>query len=196
MRAAGVTADEFAESMAKLAEAERLLNARIALHIRENIARELRSSERMRRHFKRQRARQRRVTLIVQVSDAINRAVDSVCEAIEHWLTRWFIMGWAYYGEINGRPVGYSVEAVCDHPECKTIIDRGLSYVCGNMHGDNCGGYFCADHLHRTGNPESSKACAACLKELQRTCEECGEDEAEDHNGKRLCQECARELVA
>jgi hypothetical protein len=58
-------------------------------------------------------------------------------------------MGWAY-GEVNGREVGYSVEAVCDQEGCEVKIDRGLAYCCGVMHGGGehgCGDYFCDDHL-------------------------------------------------
>lgn len=47
------------------------------------------------------------------------------------------------------RDVGYGVPALCDHPDCKAEIDRGLSYVCGGEpyggeHG--CGLYFCPKH--------------------------------------------------
>lgn len=57
-------------------------------------------------------------------------------------------MGWAY-GFVNGRDVGYGVPAVCDKPDCDEKIDRGLAYLCGDMHGDEfgCGLYFCSRHL-------------------------------------------------
>lgn len=58
-------------------------------------------------------------------------------------------MGWAY-GIVDGREVGYSVEAVCDEPGCEASIDRGLAYACGNDHGageDFCERYFCGEHL-------------------------------------------------
>lgn len=62
-------------------------------------------------------------------------------------------MGWAHCGQDSqGRDIGYGVEAVCDHPGCTTKIDRGLSYVCGDMHGEDewsCEKYFCTEH--RTG---------------------------------------------
>lgn len=61
------------------------------------------------------------------------------------------IVGWSYCGEDDlGRPIGYSIEAVCDFPGCEAEIDRGLSYCCGGMHGggdDGCGRYFCPEHL-------------------------------------------------
>jgi len=60
-------------------------------------------------------------------------------------------MGWASCGtDVNGRPIGYTHEAVCDHHQCETIIDRGLAYVCGGMHGEDeysCEKYFCEKHM-------------------------------------------------
>ena len=66
-------------------------------------------------------------------------------------------MGWANCGEVNykdkPRLIGYAIQAVCDHPRCRKKIDRGLSYACGDMHGElggvACNGYFCDSHkLH------------------------------------------------
>jgi hypothetical protein len=46
-------------------------------------------------------------------------------------------MGWGNCGfDKQGRPIGYVHEAYCDHPGCNKKIDRGLSYVCGTMHGE------------------------------------------------------------
>jgi hypothetical protein len=60
-------------------------------------------------------------------------------------------MGWAYCGQDeSGRDIGYGISATCDHEGCDAEIDRGISYVCGNMHGGDgvgCGGYFCEAHL-------------------------------------------------
>ena len=60
-------------------------------------------------------------------------------------------MGWESCGTDKfGRKICYGVQAKCDDPECSTQIDRGLSYVCGNMHGGGdhgCGKYFCNEHL-------------------------------------------------
>lgn len=65
-------------------------------------------------------------------------------------------MGWGNCGtDSNGRPIGYSHPATCDHHGCEKKIDRGLSYACGGMHGDGniynsdcgCEGYFCTAHL-------------------------------------------------
>lgn len=59
-------------------------------------------------------------------------------------------MGWEVgYDENWNRDIGYGVPCVCDHPRCKSRIDRGLSYVCGGepYGGDNgCGLYFCVNH--------------------------------------------------
>lgn len=59
-------------------------------------------------------------------------------------------MGWGNCGtDSNGRPIGYVFEATCDHPGCNAEIDRGLSYACGDMHGDDeisCEKYFCGEH--------------------------------------------------
>lgn len=61
-------------------------------------------------------------------------------------------MGWGDCGfDDRGRPIGYSVSATCDDSGCEKEIDRGLSYVCGGMHGGGeagCGGYFCEAHLY------------------------------------------------
>lgn len=61
-------------------------------------------------------------------------------------------MGWAY-GEVDGREVGYSIEAECDQDGCTARINRGLAYCCGDMHGGTehgCGRYFCTEHLFFT----------------------------------------------
>lgn len=59
-------------------------------------------------------------------------------------------MSWAY-GELNGREVGYGIEATCDEPGCNVRIDRGLDYRCGfHFKSDidsGCGRYFCYNHL-------------------------------------------------
>jgi len=61
-------------------------------------------------------------------------------------------MGWADCGvDSRGRRIGYAVRARCDEPGCYSRIDRGLSYACGGMHGEDevsCGGYFCQKHLY------------------------------------------------
>jgi hypothetical protein len=77
-------------------------------------------------------------------------------------------MGWSY-GEVNGKPVGYSVPDVCNHPECDVAIDRGLSYACGDMpgSGQGCDGFFCSKHMEWTGLDAPRQLCMACKKELR-----------------------------
>lgn len=59
-------------------------------------------------------------------------------------------MGWANCGvDSYGRPIGYAYEGTCDEPGCEVEINRGLSYACGGMHGENgvdCERYYCAPH--------------------------------------------------
>ena len=62
-------------------------------------------------------------------------------------------MSWAIGYDNNWqRDIGYGVPATCDHPECNTQINRGLSHVCCNSEpyggDDGCGLYFCGKHLH------------------------------------------------
>lgn len=90
-------------------------------------------------------------------------------------------MGWANCGtDSRGRKIGYAISAKCDHPGCKTRIDRGLGYKCGPMHGDNagltCEGYFCEAHrVNVEFHPgsfahselgEYAMVCARCAAEL------------------------------
>lgn len=78
-------------------------------------------------------------------------------------------MGWGDCGtDSKGRPIGYLFEAVCDEPGCNTAIDRGLSYACGGMHGQNeydCEKYFCSKHLYICEIPDNSveQLCAECM---------------------------------
>lgn len=74
-------------------------------------------------------------------------------------------MGWSGpTPNAEGRMIGYAVEATCDDPDCEEKIDRGLAYVCGDMHdGDehSCGMYFCYSHLYMgVGLP--NQMCGPC----------------------------------
>lgn len=79
-------------------------------------------------------------------------------------------MGWAVgYDETWERDIGYCVPSVCDHPQCATTINRGLSYVCGGdpyggQHG--CGLFFCAKHrqFHEFRNGDCKGVCPRCAK--------------------------------
>lgn len=82
-------------------------------------------------------------------------------------------MGYANCGEDSkGRPIGYNFSAICDEPECREKIDRGLAYVCGHMHGEDeysCEKYFCSNHKSNwvedcSGN--LTTICNQCYKDL------------------------------
>jgi hypothetical protein len=64
---------------------------------------------------------------------------------------------------------GYSVKATCDEEGCDAEIDRGLAYVCGDMHDGNehsCGKYFCGEHLfYGLGLP--NQMCDACSERFR-----------------------------
>lgn len=92
-------------------------------------------------------------------------------------------MGWAYGVAPDGRPIGYSVAATCDEPGCDTSIDRGLSYVCGHMHGGDgigCGNYFCYDHLVYAKVPSEDRAVQVCRLCAERLDYESGDDDSVD----------------
>jgi hypothetical protein len=101
-------------------------------------------------------------------------------------------MGWGNCGtDSRGRGIGYYHAARCDQPGCRARIDRGLSYACGGMHGNECLGgdnridwsamvevcdqYFCEKHLrfacleHEDGTDlYSPMMCSACAEKLER----------------------------
>lgn len=72
-------------------------------------------------------------------------------------------MGWSMgYDDHWQRDIGYGVVAYCDHPGCKSEIDRGLAYVCGgDPYGGErgCGLYFCEKHRGHNG-----QLCDRCAK--------------------------------
>lgn len=87
-------------------------------------------------------------------------------------------MGYSYYTrKIDGveRHLGYGVRALCDHPSCGKIINRGLAYLCGQDPGETeygCGRYFCEDHCgSRTyGRGKTSvtvRNCERCRRGLR-----------------------------
>lgn len=89
-------------------------------------------------------------------------------------------MGWGYCGtDSKGRKIGYSIPATCDHPGCEKLIDRGLSFACGGMHGDcggqACEGYFCSDHLRYVDKEAMAcdelaqgQLCFSCFEEAKK----------------------------
>jgi hypothetical protein len=103
-----------------------------------------------------------RIHMIEQIVKLMNGLIKNISKGGD--------MGWAYCGkDEDGRDIGYSVEAKCDEPGCDADIDRGLSYVCGGMHGGDgvgCGKYFCGKHLFY-GSPddcrETYQLCKKCF---------------------------------
>lgn len=82
-------------------------------------------------------------------------------------------MSWSHCGtDEEGREIGYGIEAICDEEGYEEEIDRGLYFVCGDMHGRGewgCGRCFCAKHLF-IGPPE--QLCGACCDAYVRNSEE------------------------
>lgn len=82
-------------------------------------------------------------------------------------------MGWSNCGtDSKGRPIGYSHDAVCDHDGCNSVINRGLAYACGGMHGQNgvdCEGYYCHKHLRTfvEHHGHDYTVCDKCLADMQ-----------------------------
>ena len=74
-------------------------------------------------------------------------------------------MSWADCGEDSrGRPIGYAFQGECDETGCPAVIDRGLGYACGGMHGfldAACDGYFCPAHLF--ANTDGQFVCRGCF---------------------------------
>lgn len=94
-------------------------------------------------------------------------------------------MAWSDCGmDSCGRNIGYSYEGYCDHPECPEKIDRGLTYVCGGMHGNNeysCERYFCDKHKSnwiKISDGEEIVICDDCYEDLLDSgeWEECEEE--------------------
>jgi len=81
-------------------------------------------------------------------------------------------MGWGFGINNACREVGYNVEATCDHPGCNKEIDRGLSYVCGDMHDADeysCDRYFCEEHKNyfvRKDDGTYTCVCEECAQAL------------------------------
>lgn len=92
-------------------------------------------------------------------------------------------MSWSHCGnDSEGRPIGYAHAATCDHPGCEAKIDRGLSFACGGMHGQDevsCEKYFCEEHLAYTldSNDHLHRICAECATLLKADGEWVDDDE-------------------
>jgi len=78
-------------------------------------------------------------------------------------------MSWAK-GIVEGKHVGYAVNAMCEHPGCKKRINRGLAYKCGNDIGSGdgfCNGFFCREHLYYLGRG-GVQVCQSCANDVAR----------------------------
>ncbi|MCK5020329.1 MAG: hypothetical protein KAS32_25045 [Candidatus Peribacteraceae bacterium] len=85
-------------------------------------------------------------------------------------------MGWGNCGlDSEGRPIGYMFEATCDEPDCEVEIDRGLAFVCGDMHGEDevsCEKYFCEAHKPGWVEVDENRSIAVC-GECEKAFSEC-----------------------
>lgn len=73
-------------------------------------------------------------------------------------------MGYSVGRNSTGRDIGYGVPAFCDSPSCKTEIDRGMDYLCGDFQEEEkgCGLYFCSNHTF-WNEKEKTFTCMRCL---------------------------------
>lgn len=98
-------------------------------------------------------------------------------------------MGWGNCGtDSTGRLIGYAHEAICDHEGCDEKIDRGLSYVCGSMHGSDevsCEKYFCEKHKanYILDPVHETTVCDACAAALLASGEWVEDEEEEEEEG-------------
>ena len=73
-------------------------------------------------------------------------------------------MGYQIY-KVGKRWGGYGVPAICEHPDCKEKIDRGVSYACGGepFSERGCDRYFCGKHLYYVSFNDDGEACKHTL---------------------------------
>lgn len=77
-------------------------------------------------------------------------------------------MGYGYYEVVrNGQKIeaGYTVEAMCDKPDCTRKINRGTGALCGEYPGGDehgCGGYFCDEHIYMAPEEQLGYRCFLC----------------------------------
>jgi hypothetical protein len=65
----------------------------------------------------------------------------------------------------TGEAMGYRWPGTCNHPNCGTDIDHGLTFVCGGKHLGGkygCGRYFCFNHL--TDSELGTQLCKDCFE--------------------------------
>ena len=90
-------------------------------------------------------------------------------------------MGYQIY-KVGKRWGGYGVPAICEHPDCKEKIDRGVSYACGGepFSEFGCDRYFCGEHKHFVGF------------KCDGSDEKCDHDDDCECTFKELCERCAK----
>lgn len=86
-------------------------------------------------------------------------------------------MGYQIY-QVGKRWGGYGVPAICEHPDCKEEVDRGISYACGGepFSEKGCDRYFCSKHLNYIYFNEDGERCRHkndCDCESVELCERC-----------------------
>lgn len=92
-------------------------------------------------------------------------------------------MSWSRCGkDSKGRPIGYAHPATCDHKDCNAVIDRGPSYACGSMHGQDevsCEGFFCPVHRDSMvfGSGWIRCVCEGCAEALKASVDWVYDDE-------------------
>lgn len=99
-------------------------------------------------------------------------------------------MGYAIY-KVGKRWGGYGVPAVCEHPDCKEEIDRGISYACGEepFSEFGCDRYFCEKHKPgMSWDTEKGDYCKHGTDEEVDDGDEC--DANCEH--KEVCERCAK----
>jgi len=93
-------------------------------------------------------------------------------------------MGYQIY-QVGNRWGGYGVPAICEQPECKVKIDRGMSYACGGKPFSEygCDRYFCGKHMEYTSFDveEDDGICKHeddCECPVAEVCERCAKGES------------------
>lgn len=76
---------------------------------------------------------------------------------------------------------GYGVPTICEYPDCKEEIDRGMAYACGGepFSEYGCDRYFCSKHRVMAGfkvDGDTERLCdheEDCDCEYKEVCERC-----------------------
>lgn len=107
-------------------------------------------------------------------------------------------MGYSCYTSAeNGREQGYAVPAVCDHPDCTNLIDRGMGYVClgDQEHTQSCGGFYCSDHQELAFVITEDEFEGLDDDESQELAESYGLDEKPEFDEDGYCHVCQHKPI-